>query len=120
MEQLPKLDFFNKIRSERFIVAAEMLGDLVYRKESRNPIFAIPIRAPSIEKRQFISEKLNENLIETGLLCLAQWVNSLSGFENMGVMANALVDEKGYVTNDPQLSDEKFMYMLELIKRYAN
>ena len=72
LEQLPKLDFFNKIRSERFIVAAEMLGDLVYRKESRNPIFAIPIRAPSIEKRQFISEKLNENLIEQAY-CV--WLN---------------------------------------------
>ena len=35
-------------------------------------------------------------------------------------MQTSLVDEKGlYVTNDPQLSDEKFMYMLELIKEYA-
>ena len=100
-----------------------MLGDLVYRKESRNPIFA-PIRAPSIEKRQFISEKLNENLIENRPIVSGSmgkqpfWVRKYGKKD----MPNAsLVDEKGlYVTNDPQLSDEKFMYMLELIKRYAN
>ena len=45
--QLDHIKYFNKIREDRFIKAAKRLTEFIYKGNTCNPVFAIPIRAKS-------------------------------------------------------------------------
>ena len=119
--QLPYLDKYNSIREARFERASEKLGTRIYCRDSKNPAFAIPIKADSASHKKKIIGALGvagiaSRPVVSGSMGLQPfWVRR---FGETITPNSKNVDECGfYVTNDPQLHEAKFEFLLENLGR---
>ncbi len=105
---------------KRFIYASARLRDYIYRPDTKNPVFALPIRTKNVNHKNQVVQKLKEKKIESRPIISRSmgiqpfWVREygLKKLEN-----SAKIDELGlYVTNDPQLEDDKFNYLINVLE----
>ena len=122
--QLDHIKFFNKIREDRFIKAAKRLTEFIYKGDTCNPVFAIPIRAKSKNHKKIIVDQLKSKNIESRPIISRSmgiqpfWIREYG----MQTLDNSKeIDELGfYVTNDPQLADEDFGYLIDVLEEVLN
>ena len=118
--QLDELNNFNNVRETRFIYASKRLREFIYRPDTKNPVFAIPIRTKNIDHKKDVVEKLKLRKIESRPIISRSmgiqpfWIREYG----IKILKNSTkIDEIGlYVTNDPQLSDEKFKYLIDVLE----
>ena len=119
IEQLPLLSKYNEIRRERFRVIASNFPAYVYAKNTDNPVFAIPIKAQSLREKNSLVDSLKSRNVEcrpliSGSMGMQPYWRKLYG---ESFLKNASeVDKCGlYVTNDPQLTEDEFGVLLDLL-----
>lgn len=119
--QIEKINYYNKIREERFCQMADKLGKFIYAPETKNPVFAIALRMESQQQRDAVVKFLNENKIDNRPVVSGSmgtqpfWVKKYGRAEQENAM---LVDKLGfYVSNDPQLTDAEFTYLKEKLEQ---
>ncbi len=118
--QLNEINNFNEIRQNRFIEASKILEEFLYKPNTHNPVFAIPLRAKNKNDKKMIVDALKSKDIESRPIISRSigiqpfWVREygINKLEN-----SQEIDELGfYVTNDPQLEYEEFKYLLDVLK----
>lgn len=119
--QLPYLEKFNKIRAERFDHASRKLCSNIYRGGEINPVFALPLRAESEKHRTKILADLSEGGIEfrpiiSGSMGSQPFWSRIFGEQRMP--NSQKVDCCGfYVSNDPQLDEDAFLYLIDALEK---
>ena len=122
--QLESINSYNKIREDRFRYASQKLTQSIFSPETINPVFAIPIRANNYDQKLSILEKLEAKSIETrpiisGSIGLQPFWSKEYGINSL--KNSSEIDNIGfYVTNDPQLEDNKFIYLINTLEELLN
>ena len=117
--QLPLLKKYNDIRRHRFKTIANRNPKKIYASQSDNPAFAIPIKAESLNEKYRLIEIFKHKNIEcrpliSGSMGMQPFWKKLYG--ELQLKHASDVDNCGlYVTNDPQLSEEEFGILLDVL-----
>ena len=117
--QLNVLNSFNEIREKRFIYASERLRDYIYKPDTKNPVFALPIRTKNVHHKNQVVKKLREKIESRPIISRSMGIQPFwgKGIWSKKLENSAKIDELGlYVTNDPQLEDEKFKYLINVLE----
>ena len=122
--QLPFLDKYNKIRQKRFEYAVDKIGERLFGTEEINPVFALPIKAKCPKQKKKIVQTLTQNDIASRPLVSGSiglqpfWVKK---YGERVTPNSKFIDECGlYVTNDPQLDEDKFEFLIDTLKSACN
>ena len=122
--QLDFIEAFNNIRRKRFSYAATQLKKFIYGVNTINPVFALPIKTKNQQQKINIVERLSAKKIESRPIISGSIGRQPFWEREYGIndlKNSSQVDSIGfYVTNDPQLEDEKFIYLISTLKELLN
>lgn len=122
--QLDSIKNYNEIRKNRFEHISKKLNKYIYSPETNNPVFAIPIRTNNYDNKVSILKKLEAKGIESRPIISGSIGKQPFWAKEYGIKSlrnSSEIDNIGfYVTNDPQLEDEKFIYLINTLEELLN
>lgn len=121
LEQLPLLQKYNDIRRQRFRIIANRFPNKIYSNKTDNPVFAVPIKTGNLHEKNLLIAYLKTKNVEcrpliSGSMGLQPFWKRLYG-EYRLTNASAVDDCGLYVTNDPQLTEDEFGVLLDVLSK---